>query len=257
MKKVAFFAALLVLLTCFSGCGKPQEAVVATYNVKRFMGGKQYDQIAEEIKSVGADIIGFQEVTGPTETVIFYDDQMSIIAEKLGYPYFYFGVSLDDIGYGHGIVSKYPIKKAETIKFEAQNGEERSYDRAEIKVGDKTLAFYNTHLCLDGSGAAQATQMSEMMKKMKKDRYSVLVGDMNATPDKFSEVIDTKKFTPLNGGSDFTQTVDTFPAGDSPRSAIDNIIVSNSIEFDEENPLKVSYTKWSDHNMAYTHLILK
>ncbi len=255
-KAIALLSVFVLLLTGLSGCGKQQEITVATYNVKRFISGSQYDEIAEEIKSVGAEIIGFQEVTGPTETVIYYDDQMSIIAEKLGYKYFYFGVSLDDRGYGHGIVSKYPITKVDTTMFEAQNGEERSYDRAEIKVGNKTVVFYNTHLCLDGTGMTQAEQVGEMMNRIKKekDKYSIVVGDLNAQPHNFMDVIDVKKFTPLNGGKDFTQTVATFPCGNEPRSPIDNIIVCDRFTFDAEKPLTVSHTKWSDHNMAYTTL---
>ncbi len=254
MKKIAFFVALLTLLTCFSGCNKPQEVVVATYNVKRFVKGTQYEEIAKEILSVGAEIIGFQEVTGHTETSICYDEQMEQIAKELGYEYYYFGVSLEDAGYGHGIVSKYPITKVDTTMFEAQYGEVRSYDRAEIKVGRKTLVFYNTHLCVDKTRATQAAQLGEIMEQAEKDKYAIVVGDMNAQPYQLIEAIDTEKFTALNGGKNFSQTFATYPAGDNSRSPIDNIIVSNQITFDAENPLKVSRTEWSDHNMAYSQL---
>lgn len=256
MKKkiIALLSAICLLLVCLPGCGKKQEITVATYNVKRFISGSQYEEIAKEILSVGAEIIGFQEVTGPTETVIYYDDQMERIAKELGYEYYYFGTSLEDAGYGHGIVSKYPIAKVDTTMFEAQHGEERSYDRAEIKVGRKKLVFYNTHLCLDGTGATQAAQVGEIMERAKKDRYSIVVGDLNAQPYNFIEVIDTEKFTPLNGGKDFDRTYPTFPCGDAPRSPIDNIIISDTLTPDPEKPFTVSHTKWSDHNMAYTTL---
>ena len=235
---------------------------IATYNVQGFQKGdeKEYNGIAAEIKEIDADIIGLQEVFKMKPD---YDnrDQVAYLAEKAGYPYYYFGSAKDDM-YGHAIMSKYPFKgNPTTTLFNAQDGEVRSYDRAVIDVDGTELVFYCTHLCLDDTFQTQAQQVGEVIKQMNKDKYPILVGDFNCTAEYLQDVINIKKYMPLNGGEFFTFYINTHPEGNSSNRPIDNIIVSTNFDYymnDDTNVgLMVSRTEWSDHNMAYTYVKFK
>ncbi len=235
---------------------------VASYNVQHYQSQSQelYD-IGDEIKSIDPDIIGLQEID-MNMSRSGKEDQMKKMAEYLGYKYYYFGKSINSGGgeYGHGILSKYPIISSETIKFEAQHGEERSFEHHVINVNGQALGFYNTHLCLDGTQATQNKQLTEILNMMKKDRYAILTGDMNATPLQLSVSIDDDKFWMLNGSDVYTNTVNTHPEGTKSRSPIDNIIISTSLDFYLDDycvGVIVNKTDWSDHNMIYSYVNFK
>ena len=75
-----------------------------------------YDVMADTIKKCGADIIGLQEVRNEGESKE-YEAQAKIIAEKLGF-YYYFAeaIRFDGVNpYGNALISRYPITSAETI----------------------------------------------------------------------------------------------------------------------------------------------
>ena len=73
--------------------------------------------------------------------------------------------------------------------------------------------------------------------------------------------IDTKKLTVLNGGDDFLFMVNTAPQGSAPTKAIDNIVVTDTLDYywdDSTNVgLQVHYSENSDHNLVYTYINFK
>ena len=76
-----------------------------------------FDIIADTIKKCEADIIGLQEIRDEGQDAD-YQPQAKIIAEKLGYHYYYFAEAIRFGGvnpYGNAIISRYPIISAETI----------------------------------------------------------------------------------------------------------------------------------------------
>ncbi|MBR6793288.1 MAG: PASTA domain-containing protein [Clostridia bacterium] len=252
---------------------------VASYNVKHFMHGSgiNYEVFAEEIKEIDPDIIGLQEIDNG-QGRSGKDDQMAEIAAAAGYPYYYFAkcVDMNDGEYGHGILSKYPIQKSENFMYKAQTGEKRSVERHEIYLdltedgveNGKTVVFYNTHLCYCGEDGNnqnivdnQPNQMAEAFELMDLDLYPVLVGDMNIEPMDFEHVIDTTRYTPLNGGKSLTDTVNTYPQGTSSYIPIDNIILSDNLGYmptaSKPNGLVMNPTTISDHNMVYADIFFK
>ncbi len=244
---------------------------VASYNVKHFKYGSgiNYEVFAAEINEIDPDIIGLQEIDNG-QSRSGGDDQMAEIAAATGYSYYYFAkcVNMNDGEYGHGILSKYPITKSETIKFQAQTGEERTVERHEITVNGTTVVFYNTHLCYCGEDGNnnnivkdQPNQMAEIFELMDLDTYPILVGDMNIAPLDFKEVIDVSRYTPLNGGKTLTDTVNTYPQGTSSYIPIDNIILSDNIGYlstdTDPDGLTVNVTAISDHNLVYADVYLK
>ncbi len=237
--------------------------IVASYNVQSFQGGKkeEYEGIAKEIKELGPIVVGLQELQNLTKG---NDEQVKVIAEMAGYDYYQFTRAIDHNGgqYGTGVISKYPIKSHEVFHYENQYAEERSFSRSVIDIDGKIMNFYNTHLCLGGNAWA-SKQLNEVLTVIKKngDKNVVITGDMNAQPEAFINIIDTKELIPLNGGDTFYSLRNTFPAGDSPSTPIDNIIVSQDwdyyLEEDTQVGILVSKTDWSDHNMCYTYLKFK
>lgn len=254
---LTFLAA--ILLSLFAGCNDATpktEITVASYNVRRFS-NCSFEEIAQEIKTINPDIIGFQELDNITYRS-GYVDQLQEIAQICGYPYYYFSKisEYSDCGeYGHGIMSKYPILNSETTYFEIQYNENRCFSRSIIKVNNKKIAFYNIHI--EYLGEIQVEQILELLEAAKRDKNVIITGDMNCSPVLYNYYIDNKKMISLNGGEDGFDLVDTFPAGDVSTAPIDNIIVSKSFDYniDENNSaLKVSKTDYSDHNMVYAQL---
>ena len=260
---------------------------VATYNIKA--GYYYYNtlpKIAALLKDLDADIVGLQEVdlnTGRSGT----GDQMKYLAETAGYKYYYFTpvVSLTNTHtpataeqiaaqynlYGHGILSKYPIKSYDVIYPENQvtDGEVRAIDRYEVKVGSKILTVYNGHL----AGTLANAQYSEVQNDyMVHDQYAIFMGDMNAVP---------KKLTDLNAER-FELLTDYDPYDTTP---IDHLIVSNDtiswysdtvgkvenvtaftvesypidepFEFTTSSGVTYTVAKASDHNLRYAYIMLK
>ena len=94
---------------------------VMSYNIQHclnFITRKiDFDIIADTIQKCEADIIGLQEVLDEGQNEI-QQPQTKIVAEKLGYHYYYFAEAISYGGanpYGNAIISRYPIISAETI----------------------------------------------------------------------------------------------------------------------------------------------
>ncbi|MBQ6824405.1 MAG: endonuclease/exonuclease/phosphatase family protein [Clostridia bacterium] len=236
---------------------------VASYNIKCLMFGTQLDAVAAELKEIDADIVGFQEVdfntnrSGP-------GNQIQMIAEAAGYPYWAFTKLMDFQGgqYGMGIISRYPIKESTDTAYVilAEGDHPRKFGRHVLDVNGRELVFYNTHMTL-GTDAVNGAELKQVTNKMANDDYAVLVGDMNMKPDNMGQYVNTKKVTVLNGGDDFTFSTPTFPAGKKPTSAIDNIVVTDTMDYYwNDNTgvgIEVSYTDNSDHNLIWTYVNFK
>ncbi len=260
---------------------------VATYNIKAgYYSHDTMSKIAQLLKDESPDIVGIQEVDlfGNRDGAA-KRDQIKYLAEKAGYKYYHFSpvVSLSNTHilptseqiaagtnlYGHGILSKYPLKFDKIIYPAAQltDGELRAVERYEITVGDKVIAFYNSHFVRTYSNE----QYKEIQNNyMIHDEYAIFVGDMNLEPN---------KLTNLNSDR-FELLTDYDPYDTTP---IDHIIVSNDTfawYSDTVNEVEnvtaftvVSYpvtpfeytsssgtstvTKASDHNYRYAYLMLK
>ena len=105
-----------------------------------------YDLIADTIKKCEADIIGLQEIRDKGKAAD-YEAQAKIIAEKLGYHY-YFAEAIrlkSENPYGNALISHYPIISAETIVIAPKVPKERhieDFDKYDdmTKSGEITVA---------------------------------------------------------------------------------------------------------------------
>ena len=130
---------------------------VLSWNVEAFLTQqKRYDTVGSPIKKMiafieksNADIVclqDFEQTTG--DLFIQYID---LIKDSLHYPNVYFSVDIDSVlsygrcRYGTCIFSKFPITNSGSIQYSGKYFSE-SLGYADVKIKDKTMRVFNTHL---------------------------------------------------------------------------------------------------------------
>lgn len=191
-----------------------------------------FPRMAEVIRESGADIIGLNEMRGAGENPE-YTAQTETLAEDLGVNY-YFAKAIDVNGnnpYGNGLLSRYPIISAETVKIpdpepRRYNGyyESRCVLKAKIDTPEGEMTVLVTHFGLNPDEAENA--VSTVLLNAERERC-VLMGDFNLTPESpilkpiRAELFDTAE---LFGGERLS-----FPS-DKPDRKIDYVFTSRDIK---------------------------
>jgi len=285
MRKNSFFR-LISLLLCFglllsfASCSEKEEGdasstesnasseadnnkkgdyiTICSYNIKCANYSKTWNEVCENIRQADPDIIGLQEIDSYTSRSGQYD-QIEKLAKDLGYEYYYFAKTIDYAGgeYGHGILSKFPIKESKVIVFDAQKNETRNVERHVIDVNGKDLVFYNTHLA--GLPEQYVEIQNLMVADMEAGKHAVLTGDLNLEPYEIKDVFNSEKLVALNGYLTLNNGEDGEHTLESTR--IDNIIVSSNIDTYMDESAMIGLmdidNEASDHPMIYTYIKLK
>lgn len=191
-----------------------------------------FDIMADTIKKCEADIIGFQEMRDESDH-IEYDAQAKIIAEKLGFNYYYFAeaIRFDGVNpYGNALISRYPIKSAQIImipdpKLKVYNGyyETRCVLKATIDVGSG-LEILVSHFGLNPDEQVKAVET--VVGVLPKEKC-VLMGDFNMEPD--NEILSPIMQKLYDTAQDFDCPKLSFPS-DEPIKKIDYIFTSKDIK---------------------------
>jgi hypothetical protein len=156
----------------------PLQLCVASYNIR--LGGMLYgydmEALAEDIRNSGADLIGLQEVDKNTNRN-GNQDTMKILGELLGYYYYFYPVTTQDVGEnGIGILSKYPIVEATEHLLPYTGSEAGKFLMATINVYGREVVFCNTH----GTYDTDATVPLQGIYDLTKDHDPfIVVGDFN------------------------------------------------------------------------------
>lgn len=193
-------------------------------NKERFI---DLDKICNIIKDENPDIIGLNEVYNDIDN-LKTTNQAKYIADKLGYPYFYFGKSIllkNNIEYGNAIISKYPIEKSiirkiddPVVKDENVYYESRIIIENNIKINDEIIKVLVTHFGLAKSEQNLATQ--KLLSLINDNNKYIVVGDFNMEEDN-ENIIKIKKV--LNDSTYLLETNKlTFPSL-NPKIKIDYI----------------------------------
>ncbi len=204
-----------------------------------------FDIMADTIKKCGADIVGLQEMRNEGEHPE-YDAQAKILAEKLGfYHYFAEAISFNGVNpYGNAIISRYPIKKAETIiipdpdpKTGNEYYETRCLLKAHIDVGEG-LCVCVSHFGLNDDEQINAV---DIVINNIEDKNCILMGDFNVKPD--NKVLLPIREKMYDTADLFKEEKFSFPS-DKPDKKIDYIFISHDVKVKEADiPQIVS----SDH----------
>ena len=186
-----------------------------------------FKKFADEILACGADVAGLNEVRG-RGLLKDYTAQAEKLGSLTGMKH-YFGKAINVMGvapYGNGLLSKYPLVSAETIKIPdpaKKTGDSMYESRAIIKAvidAGKRYTVLVTHmgLNLDERESAVKTLLS-----VAPDENCIIMGDFNCTPD-------CKELSPLFDKYVCADTDTlTFPS-DKPTIKIDYIFVSRDVE---------------------------
>ncbi|MBQ8605890.1 MAG: endonuclease/exonuclease/phosphatase family protein [Clostridia bacterium] len=187
-----------------------------------------FDIFADEIKKVGADIIGLNEMRGegPRED---YTAQTETLAKKLGFNY-YFAKAFDVGGenpYGNALLSRYPICSAVTVAIpnpESGKFEPRCVLKAIVDTPMGKLLVLVTHF---GLSRAEHDNAHKTVLSLIENEKCVLMGDFNITPDNpiisdiSQKMTDTAKY--------FDTPKLSFPS-DFPNIKIDYMFTSRDIK---------------------------
>lgn len=231
---------------------------VGTYNIGAGAGeatAKNMELIAGDILSKDLDIVGLQEVDRFCSRTK-YVDMAAQLSQRTGYNYYYvkcvdlWGKEAKDGQYGDCILSKYPLKVAETTMLEHGTREPRSLAHIVVNVDGTDVHFYNTHLesgKKDSNQNLRLTQLGQIAQVLQRgpEQY-ILVGDFNTTPEyqyymlPFLSGVCKEKGDPV-----------TFP---SSGNTIDNILVPDGVQIVSSGVLESGN---SDHYMVFAEVRIK
>lgn len=139
-----------------------------------------FTKAAEFLASADADIIGLQEVVpdDPARDIIGH-------LAKLGYHHVVapvLKIPNDGRTMSNAVFSKHGIVGTETVTLSEE--ESRNAVRADVRIGDKILHVFSTHLLHTHQQPSdiQALQAENLIQAVPAER-SIVMGDFNATPD--------------------------------------------------------------------------
>ncbi len=221
------------------------KLIVASYNIMHgALSDYNMKKLVQAIEECGADIVGVQEVdVGAKRSG--GRDIATLMAQELGYnARFAKAIDLQGGAYGTAILSRYPIEDFKCYPLESGKYEKRSVGAAEIRIGDKTIQVWNTHLSYENTEQRQI-QLAQLKELLPKDMPWILTGDFN-TPH-FEELRALGDVSLVN---DTDHMYKTFRDSGSP---IDNIVYTAPWSVAKADIIDNDH---SDHNLLYAEMHL-
>ncbi|GAB3010370.1 endonuclease/exonuclease/phosphatase family protein [Niabella terrae] len=205
------------------------------------------DAVATVIKAQHPDIVALQEVDVHTARSGKIDEA-ALLAEKAGFPYYYFAKSIDHDGgdYGVALLSRFPLTEKRTHRLptvEGTGGELRVIALAVITLpGGKKLEVASTHLDAQRERTNRLRQIEEIGHVAEKALFPLIIGgDFNAAEqDEVIKVLD-KYFTRTCKDCAFTIPVE------HPKRTLDYIGFRPGNKFSVLSHQVINETYASDH----------
>lgn len=193
--------------------------------------GIDFDIMASAINTIGADIVGLNEMYSEGELPQF-KNQVGILSEMTGLRHYYFAKAIDvDEGnnpYGNGLLSRYPIVSAETVMVpdpDGKKGEEGYETRCLLKARlENGLNILVIHFGLNPD--EQINAVKTVIENLPTEK-TILMGDFNVTPD--DEVLAPIRARLRDTADLFTEEKLSYPS-DKPEDKIDYIFVTTDIQ---------------------------
>ena len=224
-----------------------------TYNIHKGIGNDRLynlDRIIHICKDIDADFIALQEVDhgAPRSR---YEDQASLIAERLGMEYVLgLNVRLKQGSYGNAIFSRYPILKHTNINLTWTIKKPRACLAARVSLPEnRELIVMDYHLGLAGIERIKQVKML-LGSSFLKDSHGipcVMMGDSNDRAHKLNPILKKAGFedTCLN------TKIFTFPAF-APVWRLDKIFYNSRLTLKEHHVIRTRLTRTaSDHLPVY------
>ncbi len=236
--------------------GAKNTLTIFTYNVQQGVnepGVKNFEDQIQLIKSIDPDILGLEE-TDTARIAGGNSDLVRKFADSLNM-YSYYGPKTVTSTFGVALLSKYPIKNAETfymysLQKWSHTREQTACIEAEITIGAITYTVFVTHL---GNGAPIIEQQ-EILQRVAQKSNIILMGDFNFKPDSEQYKITTQVLVECWDVAK-VKVVGAIPVDSDPIPAqrIDHIFISPTFKND------VAYCEYfggtiSDHPACYAIL---
>lgn len=164
-----------------------EEFRVMTFNIRHGVGSdgkKDLERVIRDIRASNPHIVALQEVDRNV-TRSDFNDQVKIIANRLGYNYLFApSAKLLNAEYGNAILSKFKFDDYEKFNLPSRL-EPRTLIKAVIHINNTPISIYNTHLGLYAD--ERATQINKIVSLVQNDNNEfILTGDFNAKYDEQS-----------------------------------------------------------------------
>jgi endonuclease/exonuclease/phosphatase family metal-dependent hydrolase len=190
-----------------------------------------YDIMANTIKTVGADIVGLNEMYSEADVPSDYINQTKKLSELTGIENYYFAKAIQLSGegaYGNGLLSKYKIVEAKTIKVPDPNPRRcpNGYYETRCVLKAKLENGYTVIDCHFGLNPDEQENAVKTILENLEEEKCILMGDFNVTPEDSVLLPLYEKLKDASQG--FCKHTPTFPS-DKPRIKIDYIFVSPDI----------------------------
>ncbi len=216
---------------------------VVSYNIRNGH-DVQHDMslLAADILSVGADVVGLQEVDVGTARV-HGRDTLSELAKALGWEHYAFCRAIDFAGgeYGTAVLSRFPIRSFTVTELPSEGAREtRSVGHAILDADGERVDFFNTHLCCE-SAELRAPQFDALAALTKAFPGYVLTGDFNTADLDCFAVFGSASLANPN-------RYPTFPASGE---GIDNIVCDAPWRITDTGILQPSH---SDHLLLWAEI---
>jgi endonuclease/exonuclease/phosphatase family metal-dependent hydrolase len=239
----------------------PQIIRVMQFNihagVSRY-GGVGLAQVAEEIRAAHPDVVSLNEVDSGTIRS-GHADEAAYLGQATGLRAIY-GPNLfgyDGGRFGNAILSRYPIRETHNTRLPRRpHSEPRGLLGATLRVGNRTVSFYSTHLSQGGRGTPQRARQAEAIARVIRTspHPTILSGDLNSRPGDLpvrilrQYLLDAQEYGGRGPGL-------TVPEAD-PHSRIDYILYDNHFA-PVRDSTQVLPSASSDHRAVWTELVLR
>jgi endonuclease/exonuclease/phosphatase family metal-dependent hydrolase len=224
-----------------------QSLRVMTYNIHQGIsaeGAVSLREIAAVIASQKLDVVVLNEINRarPNYGLI---DTLPFIGSSARMP-FVFGATYDDGQYGNAILSRYPIVESKNTRYASRSNETRALLRAVIKTPNGNVTIYATHLDnINGEKSVRASQVAEMLNLWNNTPRSILMGDLNAEPNKPElQAIYQAGFVDALAVSGNAEAYTFWDAVPTPGRRIDYIFVTPDLQVTKTQTIS---TRASDH----------
>ena len=217
---------------------------VGTFNVHALGYGAKVDEVAKALKNAKLDVVGVQEVDRFTSRS-GNEDWPKILAEKAGFPYYYYcpTTRLGGGQYGTLILSRLPILSGEAIPLSVPRGAEaRALCYVQLMTNKGVINFFNTHLTngTDSQKAAGVRAMNAKIQALNLPSF-VVSGDYNISANILMQYLPA-------GVSAANENISTFGRGANTR-AIDNFLHSKKVTVSKLNTVDTITAGISDHKL--------
>lgn len=201
-----------------------------TQHCLNYLEGKiDYDIMAGAITSLGADIVGLNEMYSNGKEPSEYINQTKKLSELTGLENYYFAkaIPLGKGEYGNGLLSRYKIVDAKTIKIPDPNPRKYSgYYETRCLLKARLENGYTVLVCHFGLNPDEWESAVNTILENLEEEKCILMGDFNLTPEK--EALDPIKKKMKDTAIGYCESTPTWPSY-KPEEKIDYIFVSQDI----------------------------